>query len=315
MQITPAVLAAIYNNFNVRYQAAYQQTPVLWDKFADLYPSETAQETYAWMGMMPKLRKWLGERFINNLQGRGYVLINDKYEDTFGVKREQIEDDKVGVFAQALNVLGREAKIWPDDLTTAALVAGTTALSYDGQAYFSSSHPIDIDNASSSTYQNNFYSGDGKAGVSMPLNAVNYGTVRAAMMSYQAEDGRSLNIIPDLLMVPPALEAHARIILHADLISQANGGNAAQASTNIWKGSANLVVNPYLTSATTWYMLCTSRGIKPIVFQQRNAPEFTFMNQPADPNVFLRDEYLFGVRARGAAGYSLPFLAARADGT
>lgn len=54
-----------------------------------------------------------------------------------------------------------------------------------------------------------------------------------------------------------------------------------------------------------WFLLDTSRALKPLVFQRRIAPQLDSMDDPSDPNVFLRDVFLYGVRARGAAGFGL----------
>ena len=50
----------------------------------------------------------------------------------------------------------------------------------------------------------------------------------------------------------------------------------------------------------------TTRSVKPLVFVERSAPKMNFKNAEDDDNVFWDDEVVFGVRARGAAGYG-PF--------
>ena len=77
------------------------------------------------------------------------------------------------------------------------------------------------------------------------LNSTNYVAARAAMMSVQNADGRPLGLKPNLLLVPPSLEAEARQILQAQFIigDPTSGG----AKTNIWQGTADLLVVPELT--------------------------------------------------------------------
>jgi phage major head subunit gpT-like protein len=83
--------------------------------------------------------------------------------------------------------------------------------------------------------------------------------------------------------------------------------------SNVWRNSAELLVSPQLANqATTWYLADTSRPIKPLVFQQRKAPEFVSRTDLASDNVFHSKTFEFGVDSRGAAGYSLWFLMARA---
>lgn len=79
---------------------------------------------------------------------------------------------------------------------------------------------------------------------SQELNATNYASARAAMMSLTNSEGRPLGVRPSLLIVPPALEGKAREILNAQFIigSTAVGGS----KSNIWVGSAELLVVPEL---------------------------------------------------------------------
>lgn len=75
-------------------------------------------------------------------------------------------------------------------------------------------------------------------GSKQTLNATNYATARAALMGMKGDYGRPLGIVPNLLVVPPALESAGRKILNSELGS---GGE-----TNEWKGTAELVVVPWL---------------------------------------------------------------------
>lgn len=68
-----------------------------------------------------------------------------------------------------------------------------------------------------------------------PLNEASYGAARAIMQSYKADGGRPLGVRPNLLVVPPSMEAQARKLLAKD----ENGGNP-------WAGSAELLVAPWL---------------------------------------------------------------------
>lgn len=70
------------------------------------------------------------------------------------------------------------------------------------------------------------------------LNATNYAAARAAMQSFKSDEGRPLSINPNLLVVPPTLEGAGRAILLAE--------RDASGATNIWKGSAELLMAPQL---------------------------------------------------------------------
>ncbi len=54
-----------------------------------------------------------------------------------------------------------------------------------------------------------------------------------------------------------------------------------------------------------WYLACTSRAVKPLIFQTRKPAKFTSMDAPTDEHVFMRDEYRYGVDARYNVGFGL----------
>ena len=54
-----------------------------------------------------------------------------------------------------------------------------------------------------------------------------------------------------------------------------------------------------------WFLLDTSRAVRPIVWQEREPYEFQAMTRPDDPNVFFNNEYVYGIRARVNAGFGL----------
>ncbi|MGY6411620.1 MAG: Mu-like prophage major head subunit gpT family protein [Alkalilacustris sp.] len=52
-------------------------------------------------------------------------------------------------------------------------------------------------------------------------------------------------------------------------------------------------------------MIDTRQPIKPIILQWREALQFTALNRPDDPEVFMNDKYLFGARSRMNVGFGL----------
>ncbi|MCB1407751.1 MAG: Mu-like prophage major head subunit gpT family protein, partial [Rhodobacteraceae bacterium] len=55
----------------------------------------------------------------------------------------------------------------------------------------------------------------------------------------------------------------------------------------------------------TWYLLDTSRPIKPLIWQERETYDFQAVTRPNDYSVFMTDKYVYGVRARVNAGFGL----------
>ena len=79
-------------------------------------PSTSESETYAWLGDIPGMREWIGEREIQNLSGSAYVIRNKDFELTVGVDRNAVEDDKIGLYNPSIQMLGESAALHPDCL-------------------------------------------------------------------------------------------------------------------------------------------------------------------------------------------------------
>jgi len=62
-------------------------------------------------------------------------------------------------------------------------------------------------------------------------------------------------------------------------------------------------------AGSPWFLLDTSKPIKPLIFQKRQGYEFVAMDDPSDQNVFMRKQFIYGVDARVNAGFALWQLA------
>ena len=69
------------------------------------------------------------------------------------------------------------------------------------------------------------------------------------------------------------------------------------------------VSNMQSGASTPWFLLDTSKPLKPMIFQKRRDYDFVAMNRKDDEAVFTRKEYRYGVDARGNAGFGLWQLA------
>jgi phage major head subunit gpT-like protein len=293
MLITKAAIQQLQVGFSGIYRAGWNMTEPKLVSLATTVPSSTRTNTYGWMGRLLKMRKWDGPRVIQNLNTHAYQLENEPYELTVGVDRDDIEDDQLGVYNPLFEELGRNAQKWPDQTLKTALQAGTTNLGFDGVAFFASTHPLNP----AGNQANNF--------TGTALSTTNFATVRAAMAGFTGEDGEPLGVNPDTLIVPPQLADTANTIVTAEF--------GASGATNVQRGQAKVVVVPELANAaTTWYLADNSNAIKGLVWQLRKAPEFVSKTELTDDNVFFQKQFVWGVDARGVAGYGPWFLMSRA---
>jgi len=295
MIINQANITSLYRGFSAVFKEAFDTAAPIHPRIATEVPSTTRQEEYNWLGRVPKMREWLGERVIQNLSAYSYTIKNRDWEATVGVGRNDVEDDAVGIYTPMVRALADAAATHPDELVFDLIAKGFANLCYDGRSFFDTAHPTG-DNAAQSNKS------------TAALTATSYSAARMAMMSLVDENGKPLNVIPDLLIVPPQLEKAALEILRADL--------TVDGHSNIYRESADLVVAPYLAgSSTAWYLLDTKKPVKPFIYQRRKSPIFVSKDSPEDESVFMKKEFLFGVDSRDNAGYGLWQLAYGSDGT
>lgn len=297
MLVNQQALQGIYTSFRTIYGKAFDEAKPLWELIATKITSEAGEESYKWLGQIPRMREWIGDRQIQNLSAYDYTIKNKDFELTVAVNRNDISDDRIGIYAPMVQNIGRSAATFPDDLVFALLKEGFTSKCYDGKPFFSDSHVVGKDKGKTTV------SNKGTA----KLTATSYGAARSSMMSLTDDAGKSLKIVPNLLVVPPSLEAQAREILIAD---QVNG------TTNIYKGTAEPLVVPDLAGAdSSWFLLCTVMALKPLIYQEREAPKFQSFDRPDDANVFMKKQFIYGADARANGGYAFWQMAYGSDGS
>jgi phage major head subunit gpT-like protein len=219
MLINATALDLVYKGFKQVYTDAFLAAPEEADKIVMTVPSAAREEQYGWLGTLPSLREWIGPRHVNGLKAHGFTIVNKKFESTVSVKRDDISDDRLGVFKPFFSEMGQTTRRHKEELVFGLLKAGFTAPGYDGQSFFDTDHPIEI-------------------------------------------DGETVTV------------------------ANTDGGSGA-----------------------AWFLLDTSRAVRPIIWQEREGYEFTSINRAEDQHVFLNDEFIYGVRARVNAGFGLWQLA------
>lgn len=288
MIINKANLEAVFINLKTTFNKAFDAAPSIWEKTTMLVPSGSSQNNYNWLSRFPKMRKWVGEKFIKALEAYKYSIVNDDFEATVSVKRNDIEDDTLGIYAPMAQEAGFSAKQLPDEIDADLKNNAFTNLCYDGQYFYDTDHPVagaSVSNKGTAALSN----------ANLAAASASYGAARLAIMGFKDEEGRPLSLTPDTLEVHPALEAVAKLLVEEDKL----GDN----SPNPYRGTATVLVNPRLTSSTAWLLHVTSRPVKPFIYQERKKPVFVQQTDMASDDVFMRGEYKFGAEARAAGGY------------
>lgn len=295
MIINARTLTTLFVSIKTTFNNAFDAAPSQWDQVATLVTSTTRENDYAWIDRFPRMREWVGDKVVKSLAVYNYTIKNRRFEATVEVSRDDLEDDQIGIYEPQAREAGFSAKQWPDELVFELLNSAFTAKCYDGQPFISASHPNGMDGKTQLTASNL-----GTAPLSAASIAeakASYGAGRTAMRSLKDAEGRPLNVRPNILVVPPALEDVANALMTADRLDDGK--------TNYYKGTAKVLVVPWLTSDTQWFLMDTTRAIKPLIFQRRKKPVFVSQQDLNNPDVFMRGLLKFGGESRGAAGFGL----------
>lgn len=289
--INQANLAGIYKSFSTIFNEQFTVTKPVWPRFSMRVPSTGDSIDHKWLGAIPMLREWIGDRIVKNLEALSYIIKNKDFEGTVGVLRNLIEDDQVGVYRPIIQGLADNAILHPDLLNFTLLKGGFDTVCFDGQFFFDTDHPVagasvsnsgggagtpwylldtrkpvkplltqdrrppqfvaldKVDDLNVFMKKEFLYGVDYRGNVGyglwqlaygskQTLNSANYGAARAAMMSFKNEEGVPLNIMPDLLVVPPTLEGAANALIKAQ--------KDAAGADNVWFGTAEVMVSPWL---------------------------------------------------------------------
>ena len=275
--ISPLLTAGLKTAFFESYETA----PVQWEQLVTVIPSDKDKETYAWLGALPGMREFVDERQPGALTAYAYAIVNKTWESTLAIDRTAIEDDLYGQIALRVKSLGAQAKRHLDELVFGLLAQGFTTMSYDGALMFGT-HGAQTNKGTDT------------------LTAVSLQAAWTQLMKLQDDQGKPAGIRPDLLVVPPDLQWEAMQILNSDYYPDPVTGQDLAA--NPLKGSLKIAVTPYLPNAANWFLLDTSRVVRPLVLQMRVPLEFAALEGSTE-NGFLRDQYLYGVRARYNVGF------------
>jgi len=140
--VNRANLTNLFTGYKATFQNALGEATPQYQQVAMVVPSTTKSEQYGWMGKVPNVREWLGDRVVQNVISHDYTIKNKDFELTVGVDRNDIEDDNYGVYSPLFSEMGRSIAAHPDQLVWDLLKLGFASTCYDGQYFFDIDHPV-----------------------------------------------------------------------------------------------------------------------------------------------------------------------------
>lgn len=260
-------------------------------------------EQYPWLDAVPALRKWEGERAIQELNSQGITIFNDEYERTLAFKLPDFRRDKTPQINARVGDLATRVATHPERLITTLLTANGNA--YDGAPFFSTSRV----NGKSGTTNNALTTSDGLAGGAAPTVAQMANNLLIAMAQLQAfldNEGEPFNESARdwTVMVPANLYGVTVTAKKASFTDNGATNPLSEIETNI-----TVIENARLTTKNQFFMFRSDAEIKALILQEEETKPMEM--GPQSEYAKLHNKVLFGHGWSGGVGYGLPQLALR----
>jgi len=270
--------------FDATFKDAYNQ-------FVTTVPMSSEVISMPFLEQLTGMREWIDDRKINNLRADKLSVTPRKFELTYGIPREAIEDDTYGMYATLVDQMATQAANLRPDLIEALLNAAADKYWIDGKKFFAA------DRKYGKNTINNY-----------STNALTKANLKAAydlMTEYKGHGNTPLRTTPTLLVHGPALRWTVRQLLDNPQ-EEVNGAAMPNETYNLVQ---HLEV-PGL-AGSKWFLMATGgAGANPIGYFERVRPDHIVReDQEKDGIVFMQDKYLYGCRGRAEAAFLMPHCA------
>jgi len=257
---TTAKLRGLTAKFDNRIKAF----PSFYPRLCTQVTSTGADERYAILGNVQGVREWIGDREFGELRASDWTLANKTWEVSQKIEREDIEDDRLGMYVPVLEQLAIRAMSHPDELLFSLINAAESTACFDGQYFFDTDHAW-----GDSGSQSNDLSATAASGTTPTVAEFKtaYNAARQALFGFKDDRGKRMNgmiyrAMSDItLLVPPALEQIALDAL--TVVLNATGG------TNVVVDKPTIIVSPEMSSSAKFDIYVTNMPLKPYIFQAR----------------------------------------------
>lgn len=253
-------------------------------------PSNGAYNDYSWLGDVPGVRKWIGDKALSGLKDFNYQIQNEDWYDGFSIDRNELEDEQISAINPRIDMLAMSVANWPHELVIELIEDGTTGLAYDGAAFFSNRSTND-----------NLLSG---TGTTLAQIKADIQTARATMMRFTSDTGRIMGLMMDTILCPPELQSTFLEAVNAPTIQDASQNLTFNAVSQY---GLSVIPMPELADTADWYGFATSAPLRPFFFQRRSD-----IRTVLDDTQVARNRKLeYSAELRGNAGYGFYQMAVK----
>ncbi len=251
--INKSTLAELTKNIKTSFQKVFDAVTTDYQSTTMIVPSTGSENDYKWLDGWPQMRKWIGDKVIKSLKAFKYVLVNEPYEATIEVKRDDIEDGNLAGYSVQAEMTGQSAGEFYDDLDAEVKNGAFVNECYDGQFFYDVDHPVEgadgdvisISNKGTAVLSN----------ANLAAATASIGAARLAISSVRRDGGKKLKLKGDLLEVPSSLETTAIMLRDNEKL--------ADGTPNPFRGTFKIKENSLLESDTAWFLHVTNKPVNP----------------------------------------------------
>lgn len=123
------------------YKTLAVDTGASWvPQISNYFTSDQLSEEYAWLGMSPAMREWVGGRNAKGFLENGLTIVNKHYEATIEILLRDLNRDKTSQVMARINDLARRTNSHWASLLSTLIINGEATDCYDGQYFFDTDH-------------------------------------------------------------------------------------------------------------------------------------------------------------------------------
>lgn len=196
------LLPGLKADFAAAYQTELDNSTV--EAIATIINTTQPIQKYPWLGSVPSMREFTDERRTAGLTEYAVSIEDKVFESTIAVDRKAIEDDQLDLIRLRIRDLAYRVAQHRHQMIVDALVGGFTANSYDGTAFFGTTHLVN-----SGTWSNKTTSALDDSALAAGINA---------MMTVPDDQGIPMGVIPDTLVVGPKLQWSASELVESPVV-------------------------------------------------------------------------------------------------
>lgn len=264
-----------------------------------LFSSDQESETYKWLGMAPAMREWIGGRQPRGFRENGLTITNKKFEATLEVLVDEIKRDKTGQVMVRVRELAERANSHWASLLSTLIIAGETALCYDGQYFFDTDHAEGDSGTQSNDITNDIATPAAPTAGEMQTSIL---LATQQILGFKDDVGEPMNenAREFMVMVPVPYLAAASAALGATVISQTS--NNIMALGSLGGFTYKMAVNPRLSWTTKLAVFRTDGAVASLIRQEEDPIKVNAIAEGSEEE-FKNDRHLYGVKASRNVGY------------